>query len=69
MNREELCESFDHFDEDDNGRIDLDEFKSLMRGLDDEMNDEEIDMGFDIIDTDDNGEIDFDEFVAWWSGR
>ena len=66
MNDNELRESFDHFDRDNNGAIDFDEFSELLGVLNSEMETESRRMGFDIIDSDGNGTIDFDEFVSWW---
>jgi calmodulin len=66
MDRAELRENFDHFDGDDNGRIDRQEFAQLMAALDAEMSEEDLDIGFGIIDTDGSGQIDFGEFAAWW---
>lgn len=63
---EELEETFDHFDDDDNGSIDREEFGNLMDALGADMSDSELDFGFSVIDTDDNGTIDFGEFEEWW---
>lgn len=65
----ELEETFDHFDGDDNGRIDREEFGSLMEALAAGMTEAEIDLGFSEIDTDGNGTIEFDEFERWWQER
>lgn len=67
MEREELKETFEHFDGDDNGLIDRDEFADVMDALGADMSEAELDVGFDAIDTDRSGEIDFDEFVEWWN--
>jgi calmodulin len=68
--RAELRETFDHFDKDDNGIIDRQEFRALLQdGLNAEMEAEELEMGFAIIDKDGNGTIEFDEFAAWWLDR
>jgi Ca2+-binding EF-hand superfamily protein len=69
MKRDEIRETFDHFDEDDNGAIDQDEFAELMEALGTEMSDEELAIGFDSVDTNHNGEIDFEEFYNWWNDR
>ncbi len=66
MNDNELRESFDHFDRDNNGTIDFDEFGELLSALSSEMDEESRRTGFDIIDSDGNGSIEFDEFVSWW---
>jgi len=66
---EELEASFDHFDRDNNGRIDLDEFMALIAALDDEIGSAEARIGFSEIDVDGNGSIDLDEFMSWWTSR
>lgn len=66
---QELQEIFEHFDEDENGRIDRGEFGQLMNALGADAPKAELDMGFDLIDSDDDGEIDFDEFAKWWVSR
>ena len=66
---EELRETFDHFDSDNNGKIDFQEFKKLLDALDSGMNHQEMEVGFDVIDNDNNGYIDFEEFIEWWGER
>jgi calmodulin len=66
---EELKENFEHFDRDNNGRIDRGEFKRLMEVLGGEVPEDELDAGFDIVDADDDGAIDFHEFASWWMNR
>jgi Ca2+-binding EF-hand superfamily protein len=63
---EELRENFEHFDSDDDGRIDRGEFKRLMSALGAVTTETEQDVGFDAIDLDDDGAIDFREFAQWW---
>lgn len=63
---EELRETFEHFDRDDNGKIDRDEFGQLLDALGMDMTEEDKDVGFDIIDTNHNQEIEYREFLAWW---
>mgnify|MGYP006309173809 CR=1 FL=1 len=65
--RAEVRETFDHFDEDDNGEIDREEFADLMAALSADMSEDELDVGFAAIDTDGSGLIDFDEFYEWFS--
>jgi len=67
--KEELLEIFEHFDGDDDGRIDRAEFKRLMDALCSDMPEEELDVGFDVIDANDAGAIDFEEFMVWWLHR
>jgi Ca2+-binding EF-hand superfamily protein len=67
--KEELLEIFEHFDGNDDGRIDRAEFKRLMDALCSDMPEEELDVGFDVIDANEAGAIDFEEFMIWWSHR
>lgn len=69
MDRDELLASFDHFDTDENGRIEFDEFVQLLDALDADVPEDEARLGFDEVDTDDDGHIDFDEFCSWWDAR
>jgi Ca2+-binding EF-hand superfamily protein len=69
MNADELQETFDHFDGDDDGTIDREEFDGLMEALGADMTEAELEIGFDAIDTDRSGEIDFDEFSSWWDDQ
>lgn len=55
-------------DKDRDGRVDLQEFKELMNGLDAGMSDYEMQIGFREIDINKDGRIDCEEFIAWWSG-
>lgn len=66
MNEEDLRESFEHFDADGDGRIDLHEFGELCRALGGEIDDAHRDVGFRAIDTNRSGSIDYAEFAAWW---
>lgn len=66
---DELKENFDHFDADDNGRIDRVEFKRLMQVLAGATPEADLDFGFDIVDADEDGRIDFYEFARWWMNR
>lgn len=63
----ELLEEFAVADRDDDGRINLQEFRLLLEGLDAGMSDEEIKLGFQEIDADRDGLIDRREFADWWS--
>jgi len=64
---DELREAFDYNDRDGDGRIQLDEFSSMLDELEAEMTDRDIAIGFKDIDTNDDGLVDFQEFVAWWT--
>jgi calmodulin len=65
----ELREEFTHFDGDQNGFIDREEFRRFIHALSGEVSDEEIDIGLGIVDRNRDGKIQFDEFVRWWSKR
>lgn len=69
MDSQELRELFDFFDVDQNGIIDIDEFKRLLGALGAGMSDEEAAIGFETIDADGNGTIEFDEFRNWWQSQ
>lgn len=69
MEPSELRETFDHFDGDKNGKIDLAEFSDLLEAIGAGMSGTDAKIGFDAIDTDGNHTIDFGEFVAWWNDR
>jgi Ca2+-binding EF-hand superfamily protein len=62
----ELLEEFAAADRDNDGRIDYDEFKQLLDGLEAGMSEEEMRIGFREIDTDRDGLIDRREFADWW---
>lgn len=66
MSKEELKETFDHFDRDDNGQIDFDEFCELLAAMNSDIDELARRVGFDVIDTDGNGSIEFEEFCSWW---
>ena len=64
---DELREAFEYNDRDGDGRIEPDEFVTMLDELDANMSAKEAKIGFQDIDTNDDGLIDFDEFVAWWT--
>jgi len=66
---DEIRETFDHFDRDGSGSIEVGEFVSLLRALGAAGEAEEVAAGLESLDTNQNGRIDFDEFVAWWTDR
>lgn len=66
--KEELKKLFHQVDENDDGKISLEEFREFLRRFDSGYGTEEVvDIGFDIVDKNNNEEIDFDEFYDWWS--
>ena len=69
IDEEELRETFDHFDRDNNNKIDRQEFAELLDALGAGMSDEEVGVGFDVIDTNHNGQIEYTEFRAWWGAQ
>ena len=66
---EELEENFEYNDSNSDGKIEFDEFVSMLTALDAYAGREEARVGFQSIDSDKDDSIDFDEFVAWWSER
>lgn len=69
MDEQELRETFDHFDRDNNNRIDRSEFAELIDALGADMSPAEVDIGFTFIDTNNNGQIEYPEFRVWWGNR
>jgi Ca2+-binding EF-hand superfamily protein len=63
---DKLKETFDRFDIDGNGQIDLGEFRKLLDDLGSELERSGVEVAFDAIDVDENGLIDFEEFALWW---
>ena len=67
--RASIQESFDAFDTDANGMIDLIEFRKLLKKIRSDLGRAEAEAAFDSVDTDENGLIEFDEFYKWWTER
>lgn len=67
--KEELLETFKHFDRDGNGWIDAQEFKELLYALGAVVTDEEVKTGLDVLDSNRNGRIEFEEFADWWNDQ
>ena len=65
----ELHEIFDHFDKNQNGKIESNELAALLDALGAEMSESEVATGLHALDEDGNGTIEFDEFAAWWADR
>jgi Ca2+-binding EF-hand superfamily protein len=63
----ELQKEFILVDRDHDGRVNFDEFKQLMEGLDSGMTHDEMEVGFHEVDTNRDGLIDCREFIDWWS--
>ncbi|MCB9745492.1 MAG: EF-hand domain-containing protein [Alphaproteobacteria bacterium] len=66
---QELRETFDHYDRDKSGAIDVVELSSLIEALGMDISDEELEVAMMSLDADESGVIELDEFVDWWSGR
>jgi Ca2+-binding EF-hand superfamily protein len=64
---EDLRESFEYNDANEDGRIEFEEFVSMLDELESGISRDEARVGFEDIDGDRDGSIDFGEFVAWWS--
>jgi hypothetical protein len=62
----EIRGSFEFFDKDNNGLIDFEEFRSLLRTVNPEATTSQAAEGFSMTDTNCDGYVDLDEFVAWW---
>lgn len=57
---------FDSFDTDGSGNIGPDEFRTLCRRLEPDMDDKTLEAALVELDEDGDGEISFDEFKTWW---
>jgi Ca2+-binding EF-hand superfamily protein len=62
----ELKESFEYNDSNEDGKIDFDEFMSMLDDLEADIDEKEARVGFRAIDTDRDGAVGLDEFVEWW---
>jgi len=69
ISNDELMQIFEHYDADQNGRIDREEFKGLLGALGVVAPRVELDACFDSIDADGSGWIEFNEFGHWWMSR
>jgi len=63
----ELRADFMRADSDRDGRVDFEEFKQLLEGLEAGMSDHDLRIGFHEVDTDRDGLIDCREFIEWWT--
>ena len=63
----ELLQQFAVADRDHDGRIDFEEFKLLLDGLEAAISIEELQIGFSEVDANRDGLIDCREFVEWWT--
>ena len=62
----DIRENFDFFDKDNNGKIEISEFVSLLKVIEPDSSKQQAEEGFKLIDDDHNGVIDFEEFIVWW---
>lgn len=62
----DIRETFDFFDRDNNGLIDFDEFRSLLKTVNPDATVSQAAEGFSMTDTNSDGYVDLDEFIAWW---
>lgn len=62
-----MTRQFRHFDADGDGRIEFDEFKSLLTRLGLRRTDAVMRRLFQSIDHDDSGFINLKEFSVWWT--
>jgi len=65
----ELREVFDHFDGDNNGYIEYEEFLAILDALDFDPDPDMREMGFEIVDGNSNDKISFEEFVSWFRSQ
>jgi calmodulin len=65
--RREVQAHFTRADTNRDQRINLAEFRELLRDLGAGMSEDEVTLGFDEVDVDDDGFIDFNEFLTWWA--
>jgi calcium-binding protein CML len=65
----ELRRSFDAYDRDSDGGITGEEFRALLRALDQDLSDDECLLAFELADSDGDGVIGFEEFKGWWTDK
>lgn len=67
--RAELLEDFEYFDENQDGRMQFDEFVHFLKGIDAQMSAHDCRVGFTAIDANRDGLIEFEEFMEWWCSK
>jgi Ca2+-binding EF-hand superfamily protein len=64
-----LKATFDKYDKDKSGKIDLRELKGMLTELGAKVEDDEVEEGMSELDTNSDGTCSFDEFKDWWSSK
>ncbi|GAB4818851.1 hypothetical protein N2152v2_005897 [Parachlorella kessleri] len=62
----DIAATFCQFDTNDDGVLDLSEFRRLCGQAAPQLSSEEVEAALNVLDTNSSGTIDFGEFVAWW---
>lgn len=65
---ERLRTTFESFDLNHDGFIDVNEFHALLLKLEHDVTQGECLLGFEEADTEGDGFVGFKEFVVWWTG-
>ncbi|HEY8540713.1 MAG TPA: EF-hand domain-containing protein [Steroidobacteraceae bacterium] len=63
----ELRREFKRVDRNHDGKVNFEEFKEMLEGLEAGMSDLEMRIGFSEVDQDKDGLIDQQEFAEWWA--
>lgn len=69
MENSALRARFDGYDRDGDGRIDLNEFSTLLDALGLGYEEAQVRSAFGSLDTDHDGQIGYAEFCEWWVGH
>ena len=66
---QDICKTFDLFDEDGSGTISCEELKHLMGSLGNPKGEDELGVMVSLLDADGSGDISKDEFLSWYSDQ
>ncbi len=66
---EQVRTTFEQYDKDGNGKIDLIEFRELVNELGSDRSPADVEADFNAIDKDAGGLLEFEEFARWWNLR
>ena len=66
---EQVRTTFEQYDKDGNGKIDLIEFRELVHELGSDRSPADVEADFNAIDKDAGGLLEFEEFARWWNLR